>query len=248
MLAAGCFTAGCVSRADVDELKKNQKEIMAKLDKGAAAVARPAPQRPRGPDPAKTYAFPVGDSATKGGKDAWVTIIEVSDFQCPYCNRVGPTIKALQEKYKDDLRVVFKHNPLSFHQRAKPAAKAAECAHEQGKFWEMHDAMFANQRQLEDADLKKYASQIGLNASAFETCYKSGKYDKKIEADQQQAVALGAAGTPAFFINGRFLSGAQPQANFERIIDEELKKAKASGADRATYYEKKIIADGQKTM
>lgn len=244
------MVAGCVTRADLEEIKTNQKDILTKLEKveQAGPAARPAPQRPRGPDPSKVYAFPVGQSHTKGPKDAWVTIVEVSDFQCPFCNRVNPTLKQVQDKYGDDVRIAFKHNALPFHQRAKPAAKAAECAGDQGKFWEMHDQLFANQRQLEDADLEKYAAAVGVNMGEWKSCYNSNKHDAKIDGDQRQASALGARGTPAFFINGRYLSGAQPLASFERLIDEELKKAKESGLSKSEYYAKAVMEKGAKNL
>ncbi len=108
----------------------------------------------------------------------------------------------------------------------------------------MHDQLFANQRQLEDADLERYASGIGVDLGAWNSCYSSGKYDAKIEADQRLAGSFGARGTPAFFINGRFLSGAQPYERFAALIDAELAKAKASGIPRSEYYAKEILAKG----
>lgn len=251
ILASGAMLAACVQPAEIEELKSNQKKILGKLDElakkgpGAGAPPRPAPNRP---DPSKTYAFPVGKSASKGPNDAWVTIVEVSDFQCPFCKRVGPTLKQLEEKYGKDLRIVFKHNPLSFHQRALPAALAAECANEQGKFWELHDAMFENQRSLSDSDLESYAKSAGVDMGKWKACYSSGKYKSQIQQDQRTAVTLGARGTPAFFINGRYLSGAQPYDNFARLVDEELKKAKSSGIDRGKYYEEAIVKKGVKKL
>jgi protein-disulfide isomerase len=246
-----------VSREEIEEIKKNQAEILSKLEAIApkldklrvAAAARPArPPAPGRPDPSKVYAFPVGDSPTKGPDDAWVTIVEISEFQCPFCKRVGPTLKQIEEKYGDDVRFVFKHNPLGFHQRAKPAAKAAECAREQGKFWELHDKMFENQRQLGDAEIEGYAGEVGLDVAQWKGCYTSAKYEDRITADQRQATTLGARGTPAFFVNGRFLSGAQPFASFQALIDEELKKAQASGIPKKDYYTKTVIEKGSKKL
>src|SRR5688572_8429684 len=108
--------------------------------------------------------------------------------------------------------------------------------------------MFENQRALEDADLEKYAQAAGVNVGTWKTCYASPKYDAKIDGDQRQATALGARGTPAFFINGRYLSGAQPLANFERLIDEELKKAKESGMSKSDYYVKSVVEKGAKSL
>lgn len=245
------LVSGCVSRADIDEIKATQKQIIEKLDKAPAMAARPMPpqQQPQGPDPQKVYAFPVGESATKGPADALVTIIEVSEFQCPYCARVLPTLNEVVAKYGKDVRIVFKHNALPFHKRAKPAALAAECAKDQGKFWEMHDKLFENQRALEDADLESYARGLaGLKFDAWKACYTANKHADAIDADQRLANQLGARGTPAFFINGRFLSGAQPFPAFQRIIDEELAKAKASGIAPKDYYATAVVERGEKRL
>ncbi len=129
-----------------------------------------------------------------------------------------------------------------------PAAMASECAREQGKFWEMHDIIFANARALEDAQLEEYAKKVGLDVGRWKQCYTSNKYKERIEKDQQTAAQLGARGTPAFFINGRFLSGAQPFPNFARIIDEELEKAKKSGASKGSYYDKEVVEKGEKKL
>ena len=129
-----------------------------------------------------------------------------------------------------------------------PAANASMCANEQGKFWEMHDEIFKNMRALEDADLAKYATTVGLDVAKYKACYGANKYKSQILGDQRKAVSLGARGTPAFFINGRYLSGAQPLPAFEALIQEELKKAKKTGIASAEYYNKQIVGKGQKTM
>ena len=110
------------------------------------------------------------------------------------------------------------------HNRAKPAAEAAQCAHEQGKFWEYHDKIFANQQALSDDDFKKYATELGLNLDNFNACYSAGKYRADIDKDIAEGSKVGVSGTPAFFVNGRFLSGAQPFEAFKAMIDDELKK------------------------
>ena len=250
--------AGCASPEDVEELKKGQKEILSKLEKevlpklekieNARVAAAAAPARPGQPDASAVYAFPVGDSPAKGPADAWVTIVEISEFQCPFCQRVTPTIKQVRDAYGDDVRVVFKHNPLSFHNNAKNAAKAAECAREQGKFWEMHDVMFANQRELEAPKLEEYAKQVGLNTDQWKQCFTSTKYEDRIANDQQLANKFGARGTPGFFINGRFLSGAQPFESFKALIDDELKKAKDSGVAKKDYYAKNVMEKGKSSL
>ena len=244
LIALLVFGGGC-GQAKLEQLEENQTKILAELAKMQKGAGRaPAPQPRRGPDPAKTYAVPVGASAYKGAADAWVTIVEVSDFQCPYCSRVTPTLGKIAAQYGDDIRLVFKHNALPFHKRAKPAARAAECAGEQGKFWPMHDQLFANQKQLEDSDLEGYASSVGVELGSWKDCYQSGKYDAKIDADQRLAGSLGARGTPAFFINGRYLSGAQPLERFTALIDAELAKAKQSGVPRRDYYAQQVVAKG----
>ena len=129
-----------------------------------------------------------------------------------------------------------------------PAANASMCANEQGKFWEMHDVIFENMRALEDSNLADYAKKVGLDIGRFDACYKANKFKAQIQGDQRTAVALGARGTPAFFINGRYLSGAQPFPAFDALVQEELKKAKASGIAKAEYYNKAIVGKGQKKM
>ena len=150
--------------------------------------------------------------------------------------------------YHGDIRRTFKHNPLSFHKNAMPAANAAQCANEQGAFWKMHDILFENNKKLSSADMESYAAQIDLNLDVWKKCFESKKYQYQIESDQKASVALGARGTPAFFINGRFISGAQPYEKFKALIDEELKKAKASGIPRGSYYKKAIVAKGKKKL
>jgi protein-disulfide isomerase len=157
-------------------------------------------------------------------------------------------LKALEAKYGKDLRIAFKHNPLGFHPNAMPAASAAECAREQGKFWQMHDQLFDNQKDLAKEKLEGYARTAGLDVGRWKACFDADKYKERIQGDQRAAMQLGARGTPAFFINGRFLSGAQPQPAFEALIDEELKKAKGSGLSRKEYYEKAIVEKGKKAM
>jgi protein-disulfide isomerase len=172
----------------------------------------------------------------KGPEGAPVTVVEFSDFQCPFCARVNPTLAKLQEAYAGKVRVVFRDLPLlNIHKNAGHAAEAAHCANDQGKFWEMHDRLFANQQKLAPAELKEHAVALGLDATAFNQCLDSGKYTAEWRRDSQEASRLGLSGTPAFFINGRLLSGAQPYDAFAQIIDEELalaeaKKTGASGS------------------
>jgi len=201
------------------------------------------------PDPNAVYKVPVGKSYSKGPSDALVTIVEFSDFQCPFCSRVNPTLKQIVDTYGKDVRIVFKHNALPFHKDAPLAAEAAQEAGAQGKFWQMHDKMFENQRALKRADLEKYAQEIGLNIAKFKKALDDHVHKADVEADGKLAASVGARGTPGFFINGRNLRGAQPFPSFKRLIDEELKKAKAliaKGTPRLKVYSQ-IIANGATT-
>ncbi len=119
---------------------------------------------------------------------------------------------------------MFRDYPLGFHDRAQPAAEAAQCANEQGKFWEYHDKLFENQRALQDSNLKQYAVDLGLNAESFGECLDSGRFRDDVTQDMREGTSVGVRGTPAFFVNGRFLSGAQPFEAFAKIIDEELEQ------------------------
>jgi len=216
-----------------------------------AAAAKPAAAKPGQPDPKAVYKVPLkGDEPQKGPDDALVTIVEISDFECPFCSRVGPTLKSVQDKYGKDVRIVWMNNPLPFHKNAKPAANAALEAHAQKgdkAFWAMHDKMFANQKALTADNLEAWAKELGLNAAKFKKALADDKYAKTIQEQQALASSLGARGTPAFFINGRNLRGAQPLPAFTAVIDEELAKAKAlvaKGTAKAKVYEK-IIATGE---
>ena len=157
--------------------------------------------------------------------DDCITIVEYSEFQCPFCARILPTSKEVLTKYKGKVRWVMRDFPLSFHNRAKPAAVAARCALDQGKFWQMYTTLFNNQRSLSDKDFISYAKQIKLDNKSWQKCVDNpSKALAKVESNFQSGVKLGVTGTPAFFVNGRKLSGAIPFASFKRIIDEELAK------------------------
>jgi protein-disulfide isomerase len=199
--------------------------LSAKVAAGGAAPARPAAAaQPGRPDPDKVYQVALGDAPTRGPASAKVKIVEWSDFQCPFCSRVGPTLEQVRKEYGDQVQLSFKHMPLSFHDKAKGAHAAAEAAGRQGKFWEFHDKLFANQRALDEATYLAYAKEFGLDVEKFKNDMASAHVQKRIDADIAQAGSLGVTGTPAFYINGRFLSGAQPFESFKRVIDEELAK------------------------
>jgi protein-disulfide isomerase len=168
----------------------------------------------------------VASAPAKGPASAPVQIVEFSDFQCPFCSRVVPALHQVVDKYKDKVRLAFRQFPLnSIHPLAQKAAEASLCANEQGKFWEMHDAMFGDQQGLAVDKLKEKAAALGLKADQFSSCLESGKMAAAVSADLQAGSAAGVSGTPAIFVNGRMLSGAQPFEALAKVIDEELKRA-----------------------
>jgi protein-disulfide isomerase len=159
---------------------------------------------------------------SKGPQDAPVTIVEFSDFQCPFCSRAKATADQVVANYAGKVRLVFRDYPLPFHEKAQKAAEAGKCAEEQQRFWEMHDWMFANQDKLEIADIKAAARELGVEGPRFDQCLDSGRMAIKVQLDGDAGKEAGVSGTPAFFINGRMLSGAQPLEKFREIIDDEL--------------------------
>jgi protein-disulfide isomerase len=174
------------------------------------------------PAPRREIAI-AADDAMLGGANAPVTIVEFSDFQCPFCQRVAPTLKRVKETYGDKVRIVWKDFPLtSIHPEAFKAAEAGNCAREQGKFWEFHDRLFANQQALQPDALKAHATAVGLDPAAFNACLDTAKYSDRVQEHIGIGTRLGVNSTPAVFINGRPITGAQPYEVFARIIDEEL--------------------------
>ena len=163
------------------------------------------------------------DDPTLGPANAPVTLIEFSDFQCPFCQRVEPTLKQIRAKYGDRIRIVWKDFPLTqIHPQAFDAAQAGNCAREQGKFWEYHEKLFPNQQALQPEFLKRYATETGLDAARFATCLDGGKYQQRVQAAIEAGSRLGVSSTPTIYINGRVVSGAQPLEVFTAVIDEEL--------------------------
>jgi protein-disulfide isomerase len=163
-----------------------------------------------------------GGGAVRGSAEAAVTIVEFSDFQCPYCARAQPTLARVEKSYPDRVRVVYRDFPLPIHPQAGKAAEAGACARDQGKFWEMHDRIFENQAHLEVVDLKRFAGEIGLEARAFGECLDSGRHEADWKRDVEEGDSYGVSATPAFFINGRPLIGALPYESFAQVIEEEL--------------------------
>jgi len=169
------------------------------------------------------------DGPSKGKAGAPVTIVEFGDFECPPCSRAYPVLKQVHDTYPDDVRIVFQQFPLSIHPNARKAAEASLCARDQGKFWEMHDQMYENQKSLSVDGLKNLASQIdGLDVAAFNACLDDGRQAAAVEQDVQDGARLGVGGTPAFFINGRVISGVPTLESLTAIIDEELARRKGA--------------------
>ncbi len=196
---------------------------------GSAATA-PSPSLPPGaplvPDgpPVERIAVPLG-GAQRGPSTAKVTIVEFSDFQCPFCARVNPTLEQLLRDYPHDVRILFRHNPLPFHDHAALAAEAAVAAERQGKFWEMHDKLFAEQSDLDRPALERHALQLGLDLTTFRAALDTHAGQARVDDDLAVGRQLGVRGTPTFFIDGRPVLGAQPLAAFKQIIDDELARA-----------------------
>ncbi len=226
-LALGGFALFKSYKVDLGE-----KEFSAKVEKGIndfiakkQAEQNGAPQAPSEP-----VEVSVGNAAILGDKNAPVTILEFSDFECPFCSRfVLNTMPQIMSDYvnKGKVKLAFRHFPLGFHQNAKPAAIATECAREQGgdeMFFKMHDKIYGDQQNLSVENLKKWAGELGLKTSQFNDCLDTKKYEKQVDADMKDGQSFGVSGTPAFFINGRMISGAQPFAAFKTVIDEELAK------------------------
>jgi protein-disulfide isomerase len=193
-----------------------KQDLIAELKKGGPAI-RVVMDAPR------TTVTVNPDDPSEGKADAAVTLVEYSDFQCPFCLRVMPTLKQLRAKYGDKLRIVWKDFPLTqIHPQAFVAAQAGNCAREQGKFWELHDKMFGNQSALQPEALKRYAAEAGVDAAKFNQCLDTSKYESRVQDAIRAGGRLGIQSTPTVYVNGRMINGAQPIEVFQAVIDEEL--------------------------
>jgi protein-disulfide isomerase len=225
MTVAGVL-AGCgPTPADVEEIKKGQKEILAKLealDKAVAQVKTAAPPARPQIDPNKVYSLNAGDSAARGPKDAKITIVEFSDYQCPFCSQAEPLIDQVMQAYPKDVQRVYKQFPLtSIHPNALPASKAAVAAGKQGKFWEMHQKLFSNQRELSPDNYKKWAEELKLDTARFEKDMASPEVQAQIDKEMQEARAADVTGTPTIFVNGKRLQ-QRSFDGFKAVIDAAL--------------------------
>jgi protein-disulfide isomerase len=187
-----------------------------------------------GRSPGTVFVVPIDDSPVLGAADAWVTVVEFTDLQCPYCRSAQGTLAGLRERYGADLRVVLKHDPIPSHPDAHPAALAAECAGAQGQFWPYADLLFERQSEVGDDAYRAWAREVpGLDAARFEACLSRAEPAPRIARDQALAARLGLTALPTFFVNGRRLVGTW---GLSALIDEELARAKASAIPALEYY------------
>jgi protein-disulfide isomerase len=191
----------------------------------AGAQARDAATR-EAIDPNRRYQVNTKGAPVRGDPEAKVAVVEFSDFQCPYCGSSVTTLNQIAQTYGDRVRIVFKHMPLSFHPNAPAAHAAAEAAHRQGKFWPMHDKIFANQKEMSPEKYREYARELGLDLKQYDRDVADASVKQRIDADAAEARKLGVNGTPAFFVNGRYLKGAVPFEQIKQLLDEDLGKAK----------------------
>jgi len=194
---------------------------------GGAVAAAPQPSAPTPSAPAPKVEVSADDDAFKGDPNAPVTIIEFSDFECPFCTRwYSQTLPQIQTEYIDTgkVKLVYRDFPLGFHPNAQKAGEAAECAKNQDKFWEMHDMLFESGVEGGVQSFKGYAGTLGLDQATFDECLDSGEEEAEVKADMKDGQSYGVTGTPGFFINGIKLVGAQPFAAFQQIIESELNK------------------------
>jgi protein-disulfide isomerase len=189
-------------------------------------------------------AVPVGTSPVRGPSDAWVTMVEFGDFECPYCGAEEPIVESLLQQYPADLRLVFKNFPLtSLHPDAQAAAIAAECANAQGLFWPMHDNLYANQSELDTAGLQNDAVDAGVDLSTWQACLPSQPPQNAINADVALGYGVGVQGTPTFYINGQMVLGAVPESQLQSVITSALASAEDSGVPQASYYDVVVLGE-----
>ncbi len=231
ILAGAIFYSGYEIGGKLSTVSASLKtlQLTAQVPQGAGGIGNAAPSQPEQPAPAPAVQINMQKLSqgypTKGDAKAPVTIVEFSDFQCPFCaSWFKGAYSQINENYikTGKAKLVFRHFPLSFHPEAQPAANASECANEQGRFWEMHDKIFNNQEQMNAANYKAWAKDLGLDTTKFNSCYDSKKYNSKVTADFSEGSGVGVSGTPTFFVNGQKIVGAQPFEAFKPAIDAAL--------------------------
>jgi protein-disulfide isomerase len=257
---AGCAQDNRNLEKKIDDLSSQVASLKGDIAKVGAAAGRPGaaqpgqPQRPARPqpDPAKTYAISIDGDPFEGPADAKVTIVKAYDYGCPFCSRVRPTMDELRKKYGDDVRIV--HKQFVVHPQVEIAHLAACAAHRQGKFLEMDKLLWEKAfetRQYDDAHIADLAKEAGLDTGRFAADIKSPDCKAWLQKDQGDLQLFGVGATPSFFVNGRFVSGAQPLPAFTQLVDEELKKANdrlAAGTPAADYYKTWIMDKGEKKL
>ena len=207
-------------------MKEQKKEEM--IQAAVAKLTKGNPVEVYFKKPKSNIQVDIGNAPVTGGDNAKVTVIEFSDFQCPFCGRAAKTVSEVKKKYGNKIKIAFKQFPLPMHKDAVPAAEASMCVAEQGKdkFWKFHDIAFANQDKLSADDLAKHAKAAGADEKKFKECFDAHKFADYVKKDQAYGEKLGVRSTPTFFINGQLLSGALPIESFSEVIDEELESAK----------------------
>jgi len=221
-IVAGSFLV----RTAVDRTGAEVAGLRSAIESAAkAGPARDTAMRGDRLDPNRRYTVNTKGSPVRGDPDAKIAVIEFSDFQCPFCGRAMPTLDQIEKAYGDKVRIVFKHLPLGMHPKAPAAHAAAEAAHRQGKFWEMHDKIFTHQAEMSPEKYREYAKEIGLDVARFDRDLADAALKQRIDADAAEAARLGVTGTPAFFVNGRYLAGAVPFERIQAMLDEDLGKA-----------------------
>jgi protein-disulfide isomerase len=217
-IVAGSFLVRNAVDRTGDEVNELRATIAAASKPQREAGAREALDRNR------RYPVNTKGSPVRGDPEAKIAVVEFSDFQCPFCGRSVKTLDQIAQTYGDKVRIVFKHLPLEMHAKARPAAAAAEAAFRQGKFWEMHNKIFADQENMSPEKYRDYARELGLDVARFDRDLADPDLMKRIDADVAEAQGLGVTGTPAFFVNGRYLPGAVPFESIRALLDEDLGK------------------------
>jgi protein-disulfide isomerase len=222
IFAAGAMFGYLVSEKFTGDSRIEElTERLANLETVQPAPA-PLPQRAVPPAQRRVTDISIEGAPVRGPEDAPITIVEFSDFQCPYCSRVHPTLQRLLATYPQSVRLVFKHNPLPMHPDAPLAHRASIAAGQQDEFWGMHDLIFSNIRDLSRGTLMSYADELDLDVAQFTADLDSERVAAILNEDMAESERLGVNGTPSFYINGNFVSGAQPFENFQVLIDREL--------------------------
>ncbi|MBI4430388.1 MAG: thioredoxin domain-containing protein [Candidatus Omnitrophica bacterium] len=200
-------------RIILDRLKEKERQVITSLK-----VKYPVETYLNEPE----FKIDTAGAPSRGPEGAKITLIEFSDFQCPYCGRFKSTVDRIVSEYPNDIRHVFRHNPLPMHSHAMKAHHAAVCAHRLGKFWEYRNVLFDHQNALGPSELRSYAESVGMNLAEYDACMADASIDGKLEDDVEYARSVGADGTPTSFLNGRMLSGARPYEEVKAIVDEAL--------------------------